>query len=67
MVEVGLPVKQGLKLIAIYLWASIRKVEVGLPVKQGLKQVDREIYSISFDGVEVGLPVKQGLKLATIF
>ncbi len=61
IVEVGLPVKQGLKQVPIFDERIIRIVEVGLPVKQGLKLFP--YVNTSLDNiVEVGLPVKQGLK-----
>ncbi len=37
-VEVGLPVKQGLKRLSAVRLLRMEPVEVGLPVKQGLKQ-----------------------------
>jgi len=65
LVEVGLPVKQGLKQPSCYyVFYQFLQVEVGLPVKQGLKLNLSLLLVTRSNRVEVGLPVKQGLKLA---
>ena len=62
MVEVVLPVKQGLKLTIQSNNYKYYIVEVVLPVKQGLKPSISCSTNALCGSVEVVLPVKQGLK-----
>jgi len=62
MVEVPLPLRQGLKLGFFKISHLVSPVEVPLPLRQGLKHYPQKEENRNTGEVEVPLPLRQGLK-----